>query len=81
MTNENIEILKKLISEGYQIASKDMSMVNFDKSTSEFVLTVTIKLAKGSDVKEIISKNDSEFLGFTERFIKKRFIGKLVNCP
>ena len=81
MTNENIEILKKLISEGYQIASKDMSMVNFDKSTSEFVLTVTIKLAKGSDVKEIISKNDSEFLGFTEHFIKKRFIGKLVNCP
>jgi len=72
LVNENIEILKKLISEGYQIASKEIGMVNLDKSTSEAVLTVTIKLAKGNDVKEIISKNDSEFLGFTEHFIKKR---------
>ena len=49
-----------------------MSMANLNKSTSESILTVTIKLAKGSDVKEISSKNDLEFLNFTEHFIKKR---------
>jgi len=72
LSNQNIEKLKKLLEEGYQITSKNI-VIEPEKGESKGAsISVKISLAKGKETDEIFSENDSEFFWFSERFIKKR---------
>ncbi len=71
MPNPSIDQLKKFLSDGYQITSKDIKISKLE-GKEEFSLEVEIKLAKGNESKTISMKDDPEFFWFTEHFIKKK---------
>ena len=69
MGTSDLEKIKKILSQGYQVSSQTISAKKIEGTKDKFTTTITVELSKGSDKKEIVT-DEQEVFEFLLHFVK-----------